>query len=266
LVYAKLRKKLGGRIRFFVSGGAPLGKELGEFFQGLGILILEGYGQTESSPVIASNRIGRVRFGSVGIPFPHMTCDITSDGELRVKGDNVMMGYWKNPTATAEVLDSEGWLYTGDIARIDADGFLFIVDRKKELIVLSNGKKVAPQYVEKLIGMSPAVSQVVVIGEQKNYISALIVPNVATLNKVAASKQLGHLEMEALLVHPEILSFYQHEIDTHQAALSGYEKVKKFTLLSRELTQDSGEITVTLKPKRKVINQNYAAEIESMYH
>ncbi len=266
LVFSSIRKKMGGRLRFFVSGGAPLGKELGEFFNGLGIMIVEGYGQTETSPVIACNRPGNIRFGSVGLPLPHMKCDITADGELRVKGDNVMMGYWKKPTATAEVLDDEGWLYTGDIARIDSEGFLFIVDRKKELIVLSNGKKVPPQYVEKLIGMSPAISQVIVIGEQRNYISALIVPNVDALKKVATLKNIGRLNLEKLVYHPDIISYYQHEIDTLQEPLSGYEKVKKFILLSQEFSQDAGEITVTLKLKRKFINQKYATQIESMYH
>lgn len=265
LVFASLRKKMGGRLRFFVAGGAPLGKELGEFFRSLGILILEGYGQTESSPVIACNRPTQLRFGSVGLPFPHTEVDITEDGELRARGRNIMQGYWNHLQRVPSSVDAEGWLYTGDIARRDEDGFIFIVDRKKELIVLSNGKKVAPQYVEKTIGMCPAVSQVVVIGEQRHFMTALLVPNFDVVLKVPALKQLAGLSPDKLVYHPDIISYFQEQLEQVQVPLSGYERVKKFHLLSRELTQEDGEITVTLKPKRKAIAQKYHVEIESMY-
>lgn len=265
LVFSSLKRKMGGELRFFVAGGAPLGKELGEFFQSLGVLILEGYGQTESSPVIACNRPGRLKFGSVGLAMPHTETDITEDGELRVRGKNIMMGYWNKPEATCEVLDSDGWLYTGDIAKRDDEGFLFIVDRKKELIVLSNGKKIAPQYIEKVIGMCPAISQIVVVGEHRHFVSALIVPNFDVLLKIPAFRQFEGLSREELVYHPDIISYFQNQLDDIQIPLSGYERVKKFSLLSRELSQEAGEITVTLKPKRKVIVQNYAAIIESMY-
>jgi long-chain acyl-CoA synthetase len=250
-------------LRFFVSGGAPLGKELGNFFRAVGLLIIEGYGQTETSPVVACNRPGAFKMGSIGLPLERVEVKIAEDGELLVKGPNVMKGYYKKPEKTAETMSKDGWLHTGDIAHIDEDGFIFIVDRKKDLIVLSNGKNIPPQVIEKKLAMSQFISQVVVTGEGRNYITALIVPDYERL--VALNPKLAGLDNAALASNADVMAVIQSEIDQQSAEFSRYEKIKKFILLEEELTQEGGELTPTLKPKRKVVKEKFGHLIEAMY-
>ena len=263
LVFSKIRQKTGGHLRFFVSGGAPLGKELGNFFRAVGLLIIEGYGQTETSPVVACNRTEAFKMGSIGLPLKSVQVKLAEDGELLVKGPNIMKGYYKKPEKTAQTVSEDGWLHTGDIANIDDDGFVFIVDRKKDLIVLSNGKNVPPQVIEKQVSMSQFISQVVVTGEGKNYITALIVPDYERLKDVHSA--LADLSNAALASHGDVMAVIQNEIDTQCSGFSRYEKIKKFTLLEEELSQEKGELTPTLKPKRKVVKEQYGDLIQAMY-
>jgi len=252
LVYHKIKAKTGGRLRFFVSGGAPLGKELGRFFECLDLLIIEGYGLTESAPIIACNRPDDYRMGTVGKKLPSQTVKLGSDGELLVKGPNVMMGYFNHPEATREVI-KDGWLHTGDIAEIDDKGFIRIVDRKKELIVLSNGKKVAPQVIERALSSSQFVSQVILIGEKRNYLSALIVPHMVKLKKYAEKQGFQYTDEQDLVDQTAIYSFYEGLIGEKLKDYASFERVKKFRFLAQELSHEGGELTVTLKPRRRVI-------------
>ncbi len=208
LVYHKIKQRMGGRLRFFVSGGAPLSKDLGRFFSHLGILIIEGYGLTETSPVIACNRVNAYKFGTVGKALPSLDVRLAEDGELIVKGATVMKGYHNLPEETAQVIDDNGFFHTGDIAEIDAEGFIRIVDRKKEIIVLSNGKKVPPQMVELRLTSSKFISQAVVVGENHNYLTALLVPDFIKLNKWARARNISTDDVETLLAHKEVQSFY----------------------------------------------------------
>ena len=253
LVFSKVRDKTGGRLRFFVSGGAPLGKELGEFFEAMGLLICEGYGMTESAPIIAANRVGNYKFGTVGLAFPSVEVKLGEDQELLARGPNVMKGYWHLPKETAEVLDAEGWLHTGDIASIDSEGFISIVDRKKELIVLSNGKKVAPQVVEGQLRTSAYISQVMVHGERKSYLTALIVPNFDALRQAGAVSETA---IKALL---------EKEILEKSRAFAPFETVKKFIVLKEEFSTEKGELTVSLKLRRKVILARYQTILDALY-
>ncbi|MSR88146.1 MAG: long-chain fatty acid--CoA ligase [Candidatus Margulisbacteria bacterium] len=253
LVFSKVRGKTGGRLRFFVSGGAPLGKELGEFFEAMGLLICEGYGMTESAPIIAANRVGNYKFGTVGLAFPSVEVKLGEDQELLVRGPNVMKGYWHLPKETAEVLDAEGWLHTGDIARIDLDGFISIVDRKKELIVLSNGKKVAPQVIEGKLRTSVYISQVMVHGERRSYLTALIVPNFDALRQAGVASEAA------------IKTLFEKEIIEKSRVFAPFETVKKFIVLKEEFSTENGELTVSLKLRRKVILARYQTILDALY-
>ena len=261
LVFRKLQKQLGGRLRFFISGGAPLPKKLGEFFFAAGIYILEGYGLTETSPVISVNRVDRLRFGTVGIPLEHVEARIANDGEIVVRGPSVMAGYYQNPAATAEVIH-DGWFHTGDIGEFDSDGFLKITDRKKDIIVTSGGKNISPQNIENLILRSRAVQQVVVIGDRHNYLVALVVPNFNFLAEYFGMKNCSNQEISK---DSSVCELIRQEIDRGTLELSNYEKIKYFRLLSNELTQEKGELTPTLKVKRKIVNEHYVHFIQEMY-
>ena len=265
LVFSKIRAKTGGKLRFFVSGGAPLPKEIGRFFENIGFIILEGYGMTESSPVIACNRLNSYKFGTVGQVLPSQTVMLAEDGELLVKGPNVMTGYFELPDATEDVIDTEGWLHTGDIAEIDTEGFVKIIDRKKELIVLSNGKKIPPQVIEQKLVISPFIAQSVVIGEGHSYLVALIVPNIPRLIKFVSRRQLAYHTTEELLALPQVHALFSGIVYRKLIHFANYEKIKTFRLLEHEFTPESGELTPTLKPRRRVIYKNYAKEIASMY-
>lgn len=265
LVFEKIRKRTGGRIRFFVSGGAALPRELGEFFEAVGIQILEGYGLTESSPVISVNRVGRYRFGTVGIPIPGVEVRIAGDGEILARGPNIMKGYWNDANATKEAIDADGWLHTGDIGAFDQDGFLRITDRKKHLFVSSGGKNIAPQPIEALFLRSRYIDQFVLIGDARMYLTALIVPEFEALREFARTRAIDPADDRRLLAHPEVTALYDAEIAALQKDLANYERVRKFTLLDAPLTLEGGEITPTLKIKRKVVEEKYKALIEKMY-
>jgi len=268
LVYSKLRGALGGRVRALVSGGAPLAPELAQFFYGAGMPIYQGYGLTESSPVIACNTPRANRLGSVGKPIPGVRVRIAEDGEILASGPNVMRGYYNRPAETGEALetDAEGriWLRTGDIGYLDADGYLFITDRKKDLIKTSGGKYVAPQPIENAIKQSPYVNQVVVIGDSRKFPAALIVPQMDALRAYARRQGIVAEESE-LIKHPEIIDLIEKEVDTRTTDMSKYEKVKAVLLLPRELTVEGGELTPTLKVKRRVVVEKNKEQIERLY-
>ena len=250
LVFSKLRARLGGNLRFCVSGGAPLSKTIAEFFYTTGILILEGYGLTETSPVITCNRLDRFRFGTVGLAVPGVEIQIAGDGEILTRGPHVMQGYFQNPSATAEVIGPEGWFHTGDIGALDSDGFLTITDRKKDLIKTSGGKMVAPQKLEAALKADPLIADCVVIGDQRKYLTALIVLNAEKLEP-------GR--------HPEVTALVWERVEQFNRTLAPFEQIKKITLLPEPFTLGSGELTPTLKVKRRVVQERYAAQIEAMY-
>jgi long-chain acyl-CoA synthetase len=265
LVYSKLRQKTGGRLRFFVSGGAPLGRELGDFFRGLGILIVEGYGQTESSPVIACNSPGSYKMGSVGKALSNVEIKLSEEGELLARGPSIMKGYWHLDEKTRDTIDSDGWLYTGDIAEIDLQHFITIVDRKKDLIILSNGKNIAPQRIETALMLDPYIEQVIILGEKRQYVSALIVPDFERLAEFVAKNRLQDLSVDALLKHPKVQAFYSARVNESLRMFSNYERVKHFVLMCEAFTQENGELTPTLKPKRKYISEKYHDIIHNLY-
>ena len=266
LVYKKVREKLGGNIKFFISGGAPLSPKIAEFFAGIGITILEGYGLTETSPVLTSNTPNDIRFGYVGRPLNNVKLKIANDGEILAQGPNVMLGYYKNEDATKEVIDSEGWFHTGDIGEIDNDGFLKITDRKKSLIVTSAGKNIAPAPLENSINTSEYVEQVLVLGDQKNFISALIVPNFDNVNNYLISLGKDKLSNEAIVDHPEVIKLFSGEIEKLMNSFSSYETVKKFKLLSKQFSIERGEMTPKMSIVRKKVIENYSDLIESIYN
>ncbi|HEY7184108.1 MAG TPA: long-chain fatty acid--CoA ligase [Blastocatellia bacterium] len=273
LVYSKLREALGGRVRALVSGGAPLAPEIAQLFYGAGMPIYQGYGLTESSPVITCNTPKANRLGSVGKPLSGISVRVAEDGEIMASGPNVMRGYYNRPVETEEVLetDAEGrvWLRTGDIGYLDADGYLFITDRKKDLIKTSGGKYVAPQPIENAIKRSQYVNQVVVIGDGRKFPSALIVPQMDALR--AYARRQGILTEESgdgdseLTGRPEIISLIEKEVEMNTADLSQYEKIKAVLLLPRELTVEGGELTPTLKVKRRVVVEKNKERIDRLY-
>lgn len=265
LVFSKLKARTGGRIRFFVSGGAALGKEFGEFFEAIGLTIIEGYGLTESSPVIAVNRLGNYRFGTVGQPIPGVEVQIAPDGEILARGSNIMRGYWRNAAATDEAVDQAGWLHTGDIGEIDAEGFLRITDRKKHLFISSGGKNIAPQPIENLFLSSKYIEQFMLVGDRRMFLTALIVPDFEVLKEYADQRGIRYASNAELTARPEITELIQRNIHQIQRDLANYERVRKFTLLDRQFTIEEGELTPTQKIRRKVIEERYAHLIEGMY-
>ena len=265
LVYNKIKEKVGGRLRFFVSGGAPLSQQIAEFFYKVGVLILEGYGLTESSPVISVNRENKFRFGSVGPAIPDVEIKIEKDGEILSRGPNIMKGYYKNPDATKEAIDSGGLLHTGDIGFIDEDGFLFITDRKKNILVTTGGKNVTPATIENLLITSPLIEQILVLGDKQKYLTALIVPNFDSLKNYAKENNIKFESIEDLVQNHEIRVRVHKDIKELSANLARFEQIQKFTLLPKEFTIESGELTPSLKIKRKVVEQKYADIINKMY-
>jgi len=267
LVFSKLRARFGGRVRFFFSGSAPLSSDLAEFFHAAGMLILEGYGLTETNSMTSVNRLDRYKFGTVGQPLhPELKVRIAKDGEILTKGVTNLRGYYNRPDATQEAIDAEGWLHTGDIGEMDADGFITITDRKKDLIKTSGGKYVAPQMIEGLLKTDPLISQAVVIGDQRKYVTALVALHLDVANKViseAAASPPG--DAQALLCHPVVTRRLQSKLDEINRKLGSWEQVKYFRVLPRELSEAEGELTPTLKVKRKVVAEHYRALIDSMY-
>jgi long-chain acyl-CoA synthetase len=264
LVFSKILEKTGGRVRFFVSGGAPLAKDIAEFFYTLGIVVLEGYGLTESSPVIAANTFDNLKFGTVGRPIPGVEVRIAPDGEILARGPNIMKGYYKKEEETREAL-AGGWLHTGDIGHLDEDGFLVITDRKKDLIVTSGGKNVAPQPIENLLKQNPYIANCVIVGGSRKFIAALIVPNFEKVRDFAQKSGIRYVNRRDLVQNEAIVRFLLQEVDQSTPGLAPYEKVKKIALLERDFEIGEGEITPTLKVKRNVIEQKYKDLIDSLY-
>lgn len=268
LVYTKLHARFGGRLRIFVSGGAPLSKEVGEFFAHMGMMILEGYGLTETSPIITVNRPELFKLGTVGPVIDGVEARIAPDGEILTRGPHVMLGYYKNEEATREMIDPDGWLHTGDIGYFDNDNYLVITDRKKNLIVTSGGKNIAPQPIETLLVTIPYIEQLMVIGDNRNFISALVVPNLEQLRKYAKDNQIAYNSDEQLIANKDIYNMVDKLIQETQdhAGIARYEKVRKFAFLPKAFTIESGELTPTLKIKRNVITKNFVSIIETLYN
>jgi len=264
LVYKKVRAGLGGRLRQVGSGGAPLSKELAEFFWAVGVPIYQGYGLTETSPVV-SNNFPDNRVGSSGKPIPNVQVRIAEDGEIQVKGPCIMQGYYKNPEATREVLTEDGWFRTGDIGHLDAEGYLYITDRKKDLIKTAGGKFVAPQPMENVLKTSPYILNAMVVGDKRKFIAALIVPNAATVAARLADEGLKFSSNSELAAHPRSHGLIEEEIKRLTAHLAQYETIKRFALLPEDFTFDAGTLTFTLKLKRRVVEEKHRKVIESLY-
>jgi long-chain acyl-CoA synthetase len=262
VVYSKVRDRFGGRLKAFVSGGAPLSPDVAALLFGLNITLLEGYGLTETSPVIAVNLPGAVRIGTVGEILENVECKIAEDGEICVRGDSITRGYWNRETETREAIDSENWFHTGDIGQIVPEGsrkYLQITDRKKDLLVLANGKKVAPAPIEMRLSQSPLISQVVLLGDKQKAVSALVVPQMEALRLFAAKQNLG-LESDAeIIASPAVIKRVREEIDAMSKDLADFEKIKKFSLLEKPFSVESGELTPTLKVKRRVVAEKFGA-------
>jgi long-chain acyl-CoA synthetase len=266
LVFSKWREGVGGRLRFFVSGGAALSPVLSYSFLGAGVKILQGYGMTETC-IVSANRPEDNRVGSVGLPFPGVEVRVDADGEILVRGPNMMRGYYNHPAETAAVFNEDGWFKTGDVGRMDADGHLYITDRKKELFKLSNGKYVAPQLVESLIKQSQYVSQVVVIGAGRKAPAALIVPDWEALASALPTPQAeDHTQRVAWSRSPEAVKLVQRDVSELTATLADYERVRRVALLSEDFSIDGGELTPTLKVKRRVIDEKYSGLINEIYN
>ena len=265
LVFATLRARTGGRIRFFISGGAPLSPEIAKFFFAAGMPILEGYGLTETSPVMAVNIFGQTRLGTVGRPIPGVEIRIAPDGEIITRGPHVMKGYYNKPDATREAIDPDGWFHTGDIGLLDADGYLRITDRKKDLIVTAGGKNIAPQPIENLAKSSKFVSNAVMLGDRRPFPIMLVVPNAEPLKAWAARHGLPANEMDRLCRLPEVHTKLEREVRKTLRDLAQFEMPKKFLLLPRDFSVEGGELTPTLKVRRRVVEERHKAAIEALY-
>lgn len=259
-----LRHLLGGRIEQCCSGGAALPEHLHDYYFSQGVPLLQGYGLSESSPVISISTQKTVRRGSAGKPIPGIEVKIAGDGEILTRGPHVMPGYYKNAKATAEIIQ-DGWLYTGDYGRLDEDGFVYITGRKKEIIVTSGGKNVAPVYLESLLTQDPLFLQALVIGDSRNYLTALLVTNNEALQAEVAAQSIAVESDELLHSHPQVVALVQERVNQRLACVSSFEQVRKITLLPRPFTIEAGEMTAKLSLRRKTIEANYAAEIEAMY-
>jgi long-chain acyl-CoA synthetase len=265
LVYKKIRHGFGGRLRFSISGGAPLPAFVGEFFHAVGVLVLEGYGLTETSPVISVNTPARHRIGTVGPLIPGVEVRTGDDGEIFTRGRHVMRGYWNKPEGTAAAIDRDGWFATGDIGELGADGMLRITDRKKDLLVTAGGKNVAPQPIENLLKASPLIENAVLFGDRKPFVVALLVPSFEELERWAKERGIDAADRAALLARPDLVAAFQAVVDEVNRGLARFEAVKRFRLVTEPFTMDQGELTPTLKVKRRVVEKKYAAAIESLY-
>jgi long-chain acyl-CoA synthetase len=265
LVYSKVHEAFGGRAHIFISGGAPLGVDTARWFASVGIAVWEGYGLTETSPVIALNSQPNHRLGSVGKPVPNVELKFAPDGELLVRGPFIFQGYWHKPEANAECFDAEGWFHTGDIAHLDNDGFLYITDRKKELLKTSGGKLVAPQPIENKLKTSIFVGQVALVGDKHKFISALISPNFAALDEWARHHGQEGATRAQLVADPRVHDLYAEIVREANSGLANFETIKRFRLVPDEWSQDSGELTPSMKLKRRVITERYAAVVSEIY-
>jgi long-chain acyl-CoA synthetase len=264
LVFKKVRDRFGGKMRFFICGGAPLDKTINEFMWIIGIPVFQGYGLTETSPAVTLANSKEIRFNSVGKTLEETEVKLAEDGELLVKGPQVMKGYYRNLQATKDSIE-DGWFKTGDIAEIDSEGFVYIVDRKKEIIVTAGGKNIAPQPLENELRLDKFISQAYVFGDRKPYLVALLTPNIERLIDYGRDEKIDYIDMEDLVTHSRIKNLYSARIESLNARLPSYETIKKFVLLSREFSIEGGELTPTLKLKRKEIYKLYRSKIEDMY-
>jgi long-chain acyl-CoA synthetase len=264
LFYKKLRTGTGGKLRMVFSGGAPLSKDLAEFFWAVGIPIYQGYGLTETSPILTSN-YPQNRSGSSGRPIPNVLIRIAQDGEILAKGPCVMQGYYKSPDATRETIDEEGWFHTGDIGYLDADNYLFVTDRKKDLIKTAGGKFVAPQPIENALKTSPYITNAMIVGDQRRFVVALIVPNAATVSAKLQDQGIRLASHEEMAAHPAVRSLIEGEVKRLTAHLAQWETIKRFALLPEDFTFDNGNLTSTLKLKRRVVEKNYREVIDNLY-
>jgi long-chain acyl-CoA synthetase len=261
LVFSKIRRRLGGRLRFAVSGSAPLRVDLAEFFHGVGLPLLEGYGLTETSPVISVAPLDAPRFGTVGPPLPNVEVSIAQDGEILMRGPNLMRGYYNRPEETAAVV-RDGWLHTGDIGSLDEHGYLRITDRKKELLVTSGGKKIAPQPIEARLRAHALIAEAVLIGDRRHFAAAILLPDLPAL---AAALGADAERARARLEDPHVRGLFQQAVDAVNADLAQFERVKKFALLATEFTVAAGELTPTMKVKRRIVEERYRDVIERLY-
>ncbi|HSI89164.1 MAG TPA: long-chain fatty acid--CoA ligase [Pyrinomonadaceae bacterium] len=265
LVYSKLRDFFGGRLRYCITGGAALSDDIYLIFTGAGIAIMQGYGLTETSPVVSSNNPSSSRLGSVGKPIRNVDVRIANDGEIEVTGPGVMLGYYHKPEATSEAFTDDGWFRTGDIGELDPAGFLRITDRKKELFKTSGGKYIAPSPIEQMLKSSKFISQAVLVGSERKFAAALIVPNFEMLESYARVKGIEYASPEELARHPKIMDLIERQIEEATEGLARYETVKKFRMLESELTVETGELTPTMKVKRRIVDEKYRHLIEEMY-
>ncbi len=265
MVLRKIQQGFGGRVGTYISGGAPLGIDTASWFLDAGIRIQEGYGLTETSPVIALNTDLPCRLGSVGRPLSNVEVKIAADGELLVRGPSIFKGYWNKPQTTAESFDAEGWFFTGDIARLDADGFLFITDRKKDLLKTSGGKFIAPQPIENQLKADALVGNATVVGDKHKFVSVLISPNFPVLEAWAREQGIAVSSRGELVANPAVVAAYQKVVDRVNATLAHFETLKRLCIVADEWTLESGELTPSMKLKRRVVEKRYAAEIARLY-
>jgi long-chain acyl-CoA synthetase len=264
LVYSKLRARMGGKIQYAVSGGAPLGARLGHFFRGAGITVLEGYGLTETTAPSTVNRPDAIKVGTVGQPLPGVAIRVGVDGEVMIKGHNVLRGYWNNPAATAEAVH-DGWLHTGDLGEIDDDGFLRITGRKKEIIVTAGGKNVAPSVLEDRVRAHALVSQALVVGDGKPFIAALITLDAEMLPTWAATHGKAGLTVDEAIDDPEVQAELQRAVDDANAAVSKAESIRKFRILAVDFTEETGHLTPSLKLKRNLVMKDFGDQVAELY-
>jgi long-chain acyl-CoA synthetase len=265
LVFQKIRARMGGRLRFFISGGAPLSREIAEFLHAIGVLILEGYGLTETSTVTTVNRLERYKFGTVGKALPGTEIRIAADGEILVRGKHIFREYFNDPAATREAIEPDGWFHTGDIGALDEEGFLRITDRKKDIIVTSGGKNIAPQNLENLLKNDRYVSQAFVFGDRKKYLTALLTLSPEEIVAWAAKQGIPDRSVEALAKHPQVLQLMRERVDEVNRGLASFEQVKKFAVLETDFSQETGELTPTLKVRRKVVIEKYGRILDDLY-
>jgi long-chain acyl-CoA synthetase len=264
LVFSKIHARTGGRAEFFVCGGAALSKDIGEFFHALGLAVYEGYGLTETSPVIACNFPGNHKYGTVGKPIPGVEVRIAKDGEILTRGPNVMKGYYKMEEATREAFE-DGWFRTGDIGHFDDEGFLVITDRKKDILVTSGGKNVPPQPIENMLKLNLYIVNAVVVGDGRRFVSALVVPDFERLADYARANNIPHQSRADLIQNPDIVGFLYSEVEKSTPNLASYEKIKRIALLERDFEIDQGEMTPSYKVKRNIVEKKYKALIDSLY-
>jgi long-chain acyl-CoA synthetase len=265
LVFAKVKARTGGRLRFFVSGGAPLSPTIAKFFYAAGLPIVEGYGLTETSPVLTVNPLDGIRIGSVGTPIPGVEIQIAPDGEILARGPNIMQGYWNKPDATRETIDTDGWLHTGDIGELDADGYLRITDRKKDIIVTATGKNIAPQPIENMVKTNKFVANAVMLGDKRKFPIILLVPNLEQLRPWADDRGLVFTDDRSLIDLSEVQAKMEREVMGQLRDLAKFEMPKRVILLEKDFTIESGELTPTLKVKRRIVERRHREAIDEAY-